>query len=91
MKSIELKQGDKEFLQIICEQAPEGITIEQVRRSIKVLDKVEAAEDTLLLEDADHQYLVSRFSQMKFIKADRGVLDLFDRLSGAKDADVKAA
>jgi hypothetical protein len=89
MKSIELKQGDKEFLKIVCEQAPEGITIEQVRRSIKVLDKVEAAQETLLLEDADHQYLVSRFSQMKFIKADRGVLDLFDRLSSAKDVEVK--
>ena len=87
MKSIEMKQNDKDFLKIVCEQSPEGITIEQVRHAIRVLDKIELAEETLLLEDADHAYLILKFSQMKFVRADRSVLDLFDRLSNAKEPE----
>jgi hypothetical protein len=86
MKSFELKQDEKELLKLICEQAPEGITISDVRRSIKLLDRIDAAGDTLALEDADHQYLMQRFSGMKFVKADRAVLGLFDRISEAKEA-----
>jgi len=93
MKSITLKAGEKDLLKLICEQSPDGVTIEQVRSAIRVMDKIDAMEadsglctDILLLEDSDHQFLVGKFSTMKFVKADRGILDLFDRLSKAVSA-----
>jgi hypothetical protein len=85
MKTIQLKQNDKELLKIICEQAPDGITIADVRRAIKLIDKIDAAGSTVALEDAEHQYLTAKFEGMKFVKADRTVLDLFDRLASAKE------
>lgn len=83
MKTLALSRADKEMLKVICEQAPDGITIADVRRAIKVIDAVEAAGDELALEDADHQYLLAKFEGMKFTRADRMILDLFDRVRGA--------
>lgn len=88
MKTFELKQSEKELLKAICEQAPDGITISDVRRAIKLMDKIDASENEVSLEDADHQYLLVKFDGMKFIKADRSVLDLYDRLKDAKEPDI---
>lgn len=83
MKNIELKKGDKEILKVICEQSAEGMSITDVRRSIKVMDALDTAGDLLDLEDADHQYLKVKFEVTKFVKADRSILDLFDRIVAA--------
>lgn len=88
MKTFALKQSDKELLKAICEQAPDGITISDVRRAIKLMDKIDASESEVSLEDADHQYLLAKFDGMKFIKADRNVLDLYDRLKDAKEPEA---
>jgi hypothetical protein len=86
MKTFELKQGDKDLLKVICEQSPEGVTIADVRRAIKLIDAIDAADNVLSLEDADHLYLRVKFEGMKFVKADRGILDLFDRIATAQPA-----
>lgn len=84
MKTIELKEHDCDFLKLICEQTPDGISIVDVRRSIRVIDAIEASDGkTLLLEDADYGHLMQRFGATKFLKADRTILDLFDRLQQA--------
>lgn len=88
MKNLQIKQSDKDLLKAICEQAPDGITISEIRRAIKVMDKIDASESEVSLEDADHQYLLAKFDGMKFIKADRSVLDLYDRLKDAKEPEA---
>lgn len=81
MKTTEVDSKEKEMLKTICEQAPDGISVNEIRVAIKVMDAIDACEGTTLtLEDADHAYLVNKFSSMKFRSADRAILKLFDKL-----------
>lgn len=80
MKTIQLSPGDKEVLKAICENAAEGFTVSEIRIAIKTIDAIEASTDTLVLDDAYHQYLVTRFNATKFLKADKAVLALYDKI-----------
>jgi len=84
MKKIELKDNDAAILKVIFENSFEGISIGDVRNSVKMLDRIEANTGVLLLEDADYAYLQKRFNATKFIKADRSLVDLADRIDNAK-------
>lgn len=86
MKFIHLENTDKEILRAILESAPGGIEIGEVRRAIRVIDKVEAAGALLALEDAEYEYLKGRFGQTKFVRVTRDLVGLADRLDGATDA-----
>jgi hypothetical protein len=43
-----------------------GADIEEMRRSIRVLDALDRATDTLVLEDADYNYLKERVNRARF-------------------------
>lgn len=98
MKTIELKtvpfvayDQDQELdykimLQILME-APEdpqkGADINEVRRSIRVLDALEDADGQLQLEDADADYLVRRVRAAKFTSNNRVFADFVDDIEKA--------
>ncbi len=85
MKNFTINADEKSLLKVMIENAPQGssMNIGQVRQAIRVLDIVEAATDSVSLEDSDHSYLLERFNQGSFIRADKMLLVLFDRISTA--------
>lgn len=85
MRFIKLTATDNDVLLAILETAPGGMDIGEVRRAIRVMDKVEQATDVLVLEDAEYEYLKARFAQTKFVRVTRELVDLADRLDGATD------
>lgn len=80
MKQITLLPGDKEVLKAICENSAEGYTIQEVRVAIKTIDAIEAATDVLVLDDAYHHYLLTRFNSTKFVKPSLSIIDLYERI-----------
>jgi hypothetical protein len=91
MKSIELRSSDewddKIILRAVAEQSsdPRGMDYAHVRRSIRLLDALDAADRTLELEDADHAYLVERLASFRWARADRRIVDLVERVKAAPD------
>lgn len=84
MKTIALTgPGDKDILSGILTHAAEGMDIKGFRSALKILDKVEAADTTLALEDAEHDFLLMRFRATKFVRADRALVSLYERLETA--------
>lgn len=80
MRHIELKPNDKDIMNAVLSISNEGMTIGDIRTSIKLMDKIEAATDVLDLEPAEHAFMVARFAATKFTRIDRSIVDLFDRL-----------
>jgi hypothetical protein len=55
-----------------------GADIEEMRRSIRVLDALEVANGTLELEDADWQHLCQKVRAMQWAFVDRRIVQLID-------------
>ena len=55
-----------------------GADIEEMRRSIRVLDALDKADGTLELEDADFDYLKSRMLNAKFAMVDPAIVQFVD-------------
>lgn len=83
MRFIRTTQEDKDLLKALLETAPSGLDIGQVRRSIRVIDKIDGANDLLILEDTDYEHLRERFHQTKFVRVTRELVELADKLDGA--------
>lgn len=83
MKTINVSPKDKEVICAVMDAFPDGAGIQAIRQSIRVIDKVAACGETLDLEDADMAYLRQRFSAAKFVRADRDILGLFERIETA--------
>jgi hypothetical protein len=60
-----------------------GLTIEEMRQSIRVLDALESANGVLELEDADYQHLRSKLDAMQWVRVDRRIIQLVDDVAGA--------
>jgi len=98
MKSVNLKKvpmvvlgnkqefSYKEMLQVIMEtpqDAQKGATIDEVRKSIRVLDVLEKADDLLELEDSDYAFMMSKVKATKFTSANKVFVDFVDDLEKA--------
>lgn len=85
MKTMQVTEEEKSSLKTLMENAPNNrpLSIAEVRQSIKLIDVIESTESELNLEDADHAFLLERFKAMQFIRADRSVLALFDKVEKA--------
>ena len=59
-----------------------GMQIDEMRRSIRVLDALDAANGTLELEDADWDHLKEKVQAMPWAVADRRIIDLVDAVTG---------
>ena len=98
MKSIELKtvkfieNGNEEdfsykdmvymILQSPVDPA-KGSGIEEIRKSIRVLDAIDNEENgTLEIEDADFSYLLYRVRNAKFTSNNRAFIDFVDHFEG---------
>lgn len=60
-----------------------GLDIGEVRKALRVIEKIESASGLLVLEDAEYEYLLGRFRQTRFVKVTRELVELADRLDGA--------
>jgi hypothetical protein len=60
-----------------------GADIEEMRRSIHVLDALDAADGTLELEDADWQHLCQKVRAMQWAFVDRRIVQLIDSVLDA--------
>ena len=64
-----------------------GATIDEMRRSIRVLDALETAtDDVLALEDSDWQVLRDKVEVFPWGMVDRRLLAFYDDVVGASDA-----
>lgn len=102
MKTVEFKTvpmtvfGEKQeleykpLIQVIVEQPvnPQtGATIDEVRRSVRVLDKLEASNGKMELEDSDFEYLYNRIKNAHFTSNNKAFVDFvdyFDELANVK-------
>lgn len=63
-----------------------GVSIDEMRKGIRVLDALDAAGDVLELEDADWQHLKTKTEAMPWGMVDRRILQFVDDVMGATDA-----
>lgn len=98
MKTLELKKTKmmvlgnesefsyKDMLQVIMEspQDPQkGAGIEEVRKSIRVLDVLEKSTDVLELEDSDYSFMLAKVKATKFTSANKVFVDFVDDVEKA--------
>jgi len=83
MKTIEVSPEELTVLKTLTEHSPQGssMSIGEVRTSIKILDILDVSKDSVTFEDFDYNFLMQRFETCRFVRADRVVLSLFDKLA----------
>ena len=59
---------------------PQGLTIDEVRKGVRVLKACEAATDQLKLEDADYNYLLKKAKAFQWAKASENIVQFMDDL-----------
>lgn len=62
-----------------------GVNIEEMRRGIRILDRLETGKDTLELEDADYDHLKAKVEAMSWGMVDRNILDFIDTVLNASE------
>jgi hypothetical protein len=86
MKLVEFNSDtNKELLVAILESSPTGMDIGEVRKSIKLIDKIQNAEQTVTLEDAEYEYLKTRYFSTKFTRVNKEITILADNIENAKN------
>lgn len=94
MKSIPLRDG-KDFktrtiIKQVCELSPSKvINLDEMRKRIKILDTLDAAEGFLVLEDAEHQLLSVAVREFPWNVANRELLRIIDDVCEAKAVEAK--
>ena len=81
-------ENDKALLTAILESASGGMDIGEVRRSIKLIDKIQVANESMTLEDAEYEYLKQRYMGTKFTRVNKEVVTLADNIENAAFIDV---
>ena len=62
-----------------------GVDIEEMRKGIRIFDKLDASTDVLELEDADYAHLKAKVEAMQWGLVDRNLLDFIDAILNATD------
>ena len=62
-----------------------GVDIEEMRKGIRIFDKLDASTDVLELEDADYVHLKSKVEAMQWGLVDRNLLEFIDTVLNASD------
>lgn len=74
-----------EIVNAVVTQAQQGVTVDEIRRRCRIIDAVErAAEDGVLLEDADHDLLRKLVSEFRFGMARPDLLQIIDDILQAQ-------
>ena len=64
---------------------PVGLSIDEVRKGVRLLKAVEAAKEELSLEDADYNYLLTKAKSFKWAKSSENIVQFMDDLQDAKE------
>lgn len=90
MRRIEIYNGPVfktlDVIRAVCEQAPQGITLDDVRRRVRILDKVDArdpAVSSVRLEDADWDMLRGILKTFRFASAHADLVRIADLIENA--------
>jgi hypothetical protein len=94
MRTVPLKTlGDLKAVEMLIQVVKQptgtiangGTTIEQMRNDIRLLDKLEPAQDmdSITLEDADWAHLRTKLSQFPFGIADRRIIEICEDVFNA--------
>lgn len=77
--------SDGAVLTKLIGEAPVGgsYKIEEVRIACKIIDKIEAADGELSLEDAEYTFLKQRVQKQEWVKASPHIVGFVDRVLGA--------
>ena len=59
-----------------------GADIEEIRKSIRVIDAVEAADGVCKLEDTDYAFMVKKIRGARFMSASQAIVDFVDEVCG---------
>ena len=87
----------KEALRIQIERPASqqaGMNVAEMRTALKLLDKLDAATDVLVLEDAEWEVVKGKVESAGWVKADRGIMQFCDDVISApteKPAESDAA
>ena len=92
------KEGDKDFLdyKVLIKSIAEtpgfdsngrnqGLTIDQVRKALRITKAIKSSKDTLTLEDADYNNLKKKSESFKWAIASENVALFMDDLEAAED------
>lgn len=69
----------------------DGMDLDEMRKAIALLDKLDGDADVVLVEDEQHAFLVSRIDAMRWAVAHRVVLDFIDAVKNAPKVPVAVA
>lgn len=73
----------------VMQIAPQGANVEDMRRRMRVLDALDAADPTgMRIEDADHKVLVDAVKVFPFARPNRDLLTICDDIIEAKAPPV---
>lgn len=80
----------KEMIGLVAGAASDGkgFSIGEIRQSVKILDRIEDAEDSLILEDTEYQYLLARLQNFRFSFAHKALVEFIDDLESAEDVEL---
>jgi hypothetical protein len=89
MKLIPLRDGATFNSRAILAQVAgvstqRALSVEEIRRRVRILDALDASADHLLLEDADHAALTEALAGFPFAVAHRELLQIIDDVLDAR-------
>lgn len=64
-----------------------GVNIDEMRRGIRILDKLDESTDMLKLEDADYDHLKQKVEAMSWGMVDRNLMDFIDAVLNASETN----
>ena len=89
MKEIILKILDEEskvnklsykeiILTILKTPTKDGLTIEDIRQSVKIIEKIEPAKEAVQFEDAEYNYLKKKINAFKWAIPHKNIITFID-------------
>lgn len=69
----------------------DGLSLEEVRRSVKLLDKLDSAEHSILLEESDWSFVKGKVSGARYTLADKRIVEFADAILCAQEVSVSEA
>ena len=62
-----------------------GLSLEDVRQGVRLLNTLEKSTEVLRLEDADYSYLTNKLKSFKFAQAHKNIVQFADDINNAKE------
>lgn len=86
MRTIPLSADEQGFLTTLISHPVEGMDLNDIRLALKVLDRLDSKGETVTFEEPEYSLLLKRYKAAKFVKVDRLIVDLYDKLTATAAA-----